>query len=220
VRLGAALALWALASAPVLAADVGGGAAILARTPEADGIFAVQPDGSLRHLQSGLICRVKYPDVSLVRLEVFKSNLGPGADVGCDYARPAAGGGDEAELTVFATKMTAGETLDSVYSQRLAEVRSREGKSEARPAVSFEGGGERSAVRSAEFDLMIGGRAYLSDVIVSVKAGWSIEVRATYPKDVVLRGDRGPEEAAEKFDAPVPLIAWLQADSSVGQGSP
>ena len=146
-------------------------AALLTRTPEAAGVFEAQPDGAARHVQSGLLCPAKFPNVELWHLEVFPSSLGKGADVGCDYGRNGPDGLFVSKLTIFVTRMTPEETLDSDFAQRQAEVTSAmPGAIEKGPAVQIApaSGSDTQALadsmKSAEYSVTLDGRSYLTDV--------------------------------------------------------
>ncbi len=66
--------------------------------------------------------------------------------------------------------------------------------------------------RSAEYRLEIGGIHYLSDVVVGVRSGWIIEVRATFATDVSSL--QSAEDAVG--DAAMPGVAFMTAVGSVG----
>src|SRR5215469_11013721 len=67
-------------------------AEIVKNTKGTDGVFVVRDDGTIRHVQSGLVCPAKFPNVAFWHAELFDSPLGPGMDVGCDYGRNGADG--------------------------------------------------------------------------------------------------------------------------------
>src|SRR6185436_13633692 len=90
-------------------------------TPGTSGVFEPQPDGSVRHVQSGFVWPAKLPNANLWALLVFASPLGPGNDVGCSYGR-AKGQTPESKVTIFVVKAAAGTTLDSAFARHQDEL--------------------------------------------------------------------------------------------------
>jgi len=196
---------------------------IVARTPNTAGIFEVAANGDILHLQSGLRCPGAFPAVAFWHAEVF----GPpndGSDVGCDYGRNDAAGHPVSKLTIFATRMTHA-TLDDAFETYRGEV------ARSYPAARYTGpaivvgpaGGAKpdarpfGAFRSAEYDVPVGGVHYCSDLVVAVRAGWVLEVRATYRTDAPADAH---EAVAAVSDAAGPALALLAAVGSVGVKAP
>lgn len=98
---------------------------LVAATENAKGVWSVQPDGSIKHVQSGLVCPVTFPNVLLAKLFVFPAVGGQtGTDVGCDYIRGTGsdwGRNLDAVLTIYATQ-APGFTLDVAFTQYEAEM--------------------------------------------------------------------------------------------------
>lgn len=197
---------------------------LLQQSPDAIGVFALQPNGSVRHLQSGLICRPDYGDLKLAHLEVFASDFGKGADVGCDYGRFDAQGRALSKLTVFVTRASAGETVESLLERRRQEVRKSWPDADERgPAIVFgdhsQGPSAWSGVRSAEFAVKFGDTHYLSDLVVVLQGGWEIEIRGTYPTDIQVAPNTDAKTAAgQVVEAAGPAVALEDALASVGRG--
>jgi hypothetical protein len=159
---------------------------IVAKTQGADGVFVVQDDGKIRHVQSGLICRAKYPNVSFWHAFVYPSNAGQGTDVGCDYGRNDSDGKAVSKLSIFATRAAEGMTLDQAFARYRNEVVQvtpnaishgeaivAEDKNPAKPSTFPE-------FRSEEFGLVLDGRPYTSQLLVLILDGWVIEIRSTF----------------------------------------
>ncbi len=199
-------------------------AAIVAKTPEAAGVFVVADDGSIHHQQSGLVCPASYPNVKLFQVLIFPSAAGPGLDVGCDYIRPDTKGGADAKLTIFATKAADGLTLDQAFNNYRNEVvKTWPTAKSLGPALEMHQMGKSNPFpdfRSEEFALWINDRDYSSDLIVTIKSGWVIEIRATYsgkPNEIVVTKEGGTEAAVNAAgDRAVPAKAWLDALASIG----
>jgi hypothetical protein len=191
---------------------------LIESSPQAQGVFVLQADGTIRHVQSGLVCRPNFNALKLAHLEVFESQLGKGADVGCDYGRFNAKGEALSKLTIFVTRASPGETVDQVLDRRRAEVRENmPDAKETGPALDIQAADPKwRGVRSAEYAVKFGQTRYLSDVIVAVQNGWEIEIRGTYPIDIVSAPNADPKQVADQFDAPGPAVALADALGSVG----
>jgi len=203
---------------------------IVAKTPGADGVFGVEDNGDIRHVQSGLRCPAAFPTVAFSHAEIF-SPPGLGTDMGCDYAREDAQGHAVTKLTIFATKV-GDASIDQVFaSDRAGLEKASPGAKYKGPALTVgQGAAGKSApspfgeFRSAEYAEVRGGAHYLSDLIVAVRAGWALEIRATFPTDVAAGATK--EQLAKAMamvngDNTVAVIAFGAAITSVGiAGSP
>jgi len=63
---------------------------ILAKTPAANGVFVSTDKGGARHIQSGMVCLLSFPNLKLWHLQIYDSAKGWVTDVGCDYGRQGA----------------------------------------------------------------------------------------------------------------------------------
>lgn len=156
---------------------------VLARAKDVEGVFEVQEDGQIKHLQSGLICPAEYPNAELYNFLVYTSAAGKGLDVGCDYRRPDKLGGASAKFTVYATKASPTTTLDSAFDGYRKEI--AEGNKNVRaqgPSLRMSGSPppDFPEFRSEEYLLTWNDRDYTSQLIVTIVSGWVIEVRATF----------------------------------------
>ena len=160
---------------------------IVASTPEADGVFVVQENGSIRHVQSGMVCGARYPSYEFWHTEVFSSGAGKGTDVGCDYGRSGKDGLPAAELTVFAVKQADGLTLDQAFAAYRAQVVAMYPDAvSSGPALEIKLAGTDQDTyepfeefRSAEFTRTLDGQIWTEDLIVLIRKGWVLEVRKT-----------------------------------------
>lgn len=209
-RPGAIAAVMLLLAAPA-AAQAADASGIIARAGNAHGVFEPLPDGSLRHVQSGMICPASFPNVELWQIGVFPS-VGFGDDVGCDYGRRGADGAPESKLAIYATRVAPGDTLEAMFEQRKLEVQYSMPEAVLAgtaipPELAQVSGDGSGGMLSAQYALAApdGGRGRLTDLIVAVKSGWQIKIRATYP---------APEGA--NIDTPGPVNAWLRAMDTVG----
>lgn len=195
---------------------------ILANTAGADGVFTVQDDGAIMHLQSGLVCPASFPNVALFHLLIYQSGE-KGSDVGCDYIRPDDLGGAYAKLTIFATKAAPETTLDSAfagYQREVAQV--FKGAQPIGPAIRIEDKtGKMPEYRSEEYLIKLNERDNTSDLIVTVSAGWVIEIRATYagkPDEIHLEKGQSAKDAAVAIgDRVMASTAYIGAVHSVGK---
>jgi hypothetical protein len=174
--------------------------AIVAKTPQASSVFVVQNDGSVRHVQSGMICPAKYPNAGFYQLFVYAAD---GSDVGCDYRRPDDKGGAWSKLTIFATKAAPDMTLDRAFTGYHNEiVRSSPDAKSQGPAIREGGGTPPSSfpeIRSEEFVEPLNDNTYTSQLYVALNAGWIIEIRATFvglPNKIEVNKEDGPDAAA------------------------
>jgi len=156
---------------------------IVAHSDGADGVFVVNDDGSVKHIQSGMVCPPKFPNVAFWHAEVFSSSLGKGMDVGCDYGRNGVGDQWVSKLTIFATKAPDGMTLDQAFGDYREQVTKVSPDAVSRgEALKIENkGGNPPDIRSEEFSVTRNGVAYTTDLLVSIQRGWILEIRATYP---------------------------------------
>jgi hypothetical protein len=195
---------------------------ILAQVAEADGVFTIADDGSLHHVQSGLVCPASFPSMKLYHVLVFPGDAGKGSDVGCDYRRPDDKGGANAKLTIFATRAADGVTLDDAFAKYRNEVvTTYQGITSVGPALVVEDKSKTPAMpetRSEEFTLPLNGRTYSSDLIVCIKNGWIIEIRGTYsgmPNEIVATDDKRALDDA-LADRAAPATAFVMAVASLG----
>jgi hypothetical protein len=221
-----ALALSALAAAfvePAIAADPvtpgnpNPSAEMLIRNPGTLGIFETQSDGSIRHIQSGFVCPAGFPTVNFWNLQVVPSPLGPGTDVGCDYGRVRGGqisNGAESKLTIYIVKAQPRMTLDDAFARYQNEMHGANPTARSRGEVIHLQGptGELPGVRSEGAEIVIGNRRYMTELVVSLIAGWIIEIRSTYPTEFVS-GD-----PVAGIDIPMSIIAWTTAVGAFAKG--
>src|SRR6476646_1683188 len=95
---------------------------VVAHSPGAQSTFNVQPDGSIRHLQSGLLCPADFPNTHLVDVQIYSTVAGVGTDVGCDYARLTGDHVVAAKLTIFFVRASDTTTLASAFEKYRTEV--------------------------------------------------------------------------------------------------
>jgi hypothetical protein len=180
------LAFVALASLPARAADdpsvlKAENTAIVAATPEAAGVFTVQDDGTIRHVQSGLVCPAKYPNAAFYHVLVYRPD---GTDVGCDYRRADGKGGAWAKFTIFAVKAADGLTTDQAFAGYQKEL--VQAYPDARPLGEAVQGDPKdtnspfAGMRSGEYLVTWNGQDYTTQLYVVVSHGWVIEVRTTF----------------------------------------
>jgi hypothetical protein len=195
--------------------------ALVAQEPKATGVFTVQDDGAIKHVQSGLLCPARYPNVSFSRAMVFADD---GTDVGCDYIRHDDKGGASAKLSIFAVKATADTALDAVFAKYRAEVVGTwEGAVSQGESIHVEGKSDSTPfpdIRSEEFLIPLNGRTYTTAVIVTISKGWVIEIRATFDglPNVIDVSKGGTESAVlAGGDRVMGPKALFDALSTVGQ---
>jgi hypothetical protein len=181
-------------------------AEIVARAPNALGVFKAQADGRILHLQSGFRCPAALPSMDFWHAEVFVAS---GADVGCDYGRADASGRGVAKLTLFLVR-AKDRPLDEVFEGYKAEV------AQAMPTMIYQGpaltvdgdsaaGSPYGEFRSAEFTGSFNGVASESQLLVAIRRGWILELRVTY------RTGGGDKADAEPLDTQSAPLVFLQA---------
>jgi hypothetical protein len=198
---------------------------IVARSPDTDGVFVVQDDGTIKHLQSGLVCPAQYSNVTFFSALVFPSAAGKGLDVGCDYRRANDRGGANAKLTIFATKMAPEVTLDQAFEGYRREIAQTQHDVKAvGPALRVEyknGVLPGPEFRSEEYSISMNSREHTSQLIVAIVSGWTIEIRATFagkPNVVEITKEDGPD--APKLwagDRVMSALAFIAATGSIGK---
>jgi hypothetical protein len=162
---------------------------IVAGTPEADGIFVVQDDGSIKHVQSGMVCGARYPSFEFWHVEVSSSGADKGSDVGCDYGRNGKDGRPVATLTVSAVRQADGLTLNQAFAGYRAQILAAYPDAvPSGPALEIKLAdtdedtyGPFEEFRSEEFVRKLDGEDWTEDLIVLVRNGWVLEVRKTMP---------------------------------------
>jgi len=197
---------------------------IISAEPKAAGVFVAQDDGSVRHIQSGLICPAKYPNVDFYHVLVYAQN---GNDVGCDYRRADENGGAWSKLTIFATKATPGLTLDQAFARYHSEIAQTSPKAVSQgPAIreSSNRAPDFPEIRSEEFIEPLNETTYTSQLYVAIEDGWVIEVRTTFvglPNKIDVTKDGGTEEAVLKMgDRVMGPKALFDALGTVGRSAP
>jgi hypothetical protein len=197
---------WAQGPAPRPVPEVN--AEIVARAPNALGVFKVQADGRVLHVQSGFRCPAALPSMDFWHAEVFVAS---GADVGCDYGRADAAGRGAAKLTLFLVKAGT-RPLDQVFEGYKAEV------AQAMPTMIYQGpaltlegaaagGSPYGDFRSAAFSGSFNGVPTASQLLVAIRRGWILELRVTYRTE---SGDQADAENLTKDTQSAPLV-FLQA---------
>src|SRR5208282_3014342 len=130
-------------------------AQVVAQTPGAATVFAVQENGDVVHIQSGLRCPAAFKNVAFWRVEIFPS-AETGGDVGCDYGRSAGDGHAVSKLTIFATR-SDGASLDAAFAAHEAQIAQIEDARYRGPALVVDTkNGTASPLgdfRSAEYDV-------------------------------------------------------------------
>lgn len=196
---------------------------IVARNPNADGIFAVQDDGTIKHLQSGLLCPASFPNVRFFHAMVFPAP-GKGHDVGCDYGRANERGGANAKLTIFAVKAAEGTTLDAAFAGYQREVvQSYQNVRAQGPVLTVTENESQTPLdfRSEGYLVTLNQRDYSSELIVAISAGWIIEVRSTYvgkSREILFNEGDGPDVlAATLGDRVMSATALFSALGTVGK---
>ena len=195
---------------------------IVASTPGADGVLEVHDDGTIKHLQSGLVCPASFPNVRLFGTRVYPS-AEKGADIGCDYIRADPSGRASAKLTLFATKAPPGVTLDAAFQAYQREVTQvwRNLRAVGPAMLVQDATGKFPEFRSEEYLVTMNGSDGTSDLVVTIDAGWIIEIRATYagrPNEIGLAADEGVKNATlEVGDRVMANAAFVAAIATVGK---
>lgn len=215
VGLGCALALAARGEPPTPKPppDV---AAIVARTPDADGVFRAQDDGTALHIQSGLICPAILGEARMWQLASYTTALGPGTDVGCDYGISGTQDLWLAKLTIFAVKAVPGETVEKAFARYRAEVLgANPGAELIGPALEMKGEVPENmkSFLSEQYQVSVDGLTYVTDLVVDLQSGWIIEIRGT------VRTSVEPSEQASALGslAANSFLGFDQAKSTIGQ---
>jgi hypothetical protein len=196
-------------------------AAVVAGDKDTAGVFTVQDDGTIKHVQSGMICPAALPNGSFYHAMVFDG--GKGLDVGCDYRRADDKGGADFKLSIFATKAQSGTTLDSAFARYRSEVTQtfKDAKSVG-PAIVIHdeatGSKRLPEIRSEQFTLLFNSRDYTTEVVVAVVRGWVLEIRATYTgKPQELDVDATKDAGNWTLDRTASTMALLGAADTLGK---
>jgi len=198
---------------------------IVRRSPNTSGVFAVQDDGTIKHLQSGLVCPENYPNAAFFNALVYPSDAGKGADVGCDYSRADDKGRAVLKLTIFAVKPVSETTLDRAFEGYRQEItQTYPNAIPLGPALHIENKGGASQfpeIRSEEYSIAISGLEYTSQLVVAIAQGWVIEIRATFPgkpNAIELNKDADANAAAMAVaDRAMVSLALVAAVGTVGK---
>jgi len=195
--------------------------AIIDKTAGAAGVFKVEANGDIRHAQSGLRCPAAFPAAAFLRAEIF-SPAGKGTDVGCDYGRLGPNGRAASELTILTTKSDTATLDDAFALDQMGVVKRMPQAKLLGPALTVSGAGKSEdptfgAFRSAEYGVRLDGGRYISDLIVAVRHGWVIEIRATY---LAASDDDADKSAKQPEDSISPAFALLAAIGSIGAAAP
>ena len=203
-------------------------AAIVAKTSGSVGVFEVQENGDILHIQSGVRCPASFKNVGFRHVLIFSAPH-TGTDIGCDYGRTGPDGYSVSKLTIFATRTT--ESIDQVFAGVQQEI--AESRPEARyigPAVEMvsEDGDldDCSPIfgdfRSAEYEFELNGVRYLSDAILTIRSGWIIKVRATFSTEVqVGSGEQDLENAVNAAgDMVAPSYALISVLGNLNNTTP
>jgi hypothetical protein len=182
----ALLALALLAAAPALADDASDlrqkNQTVMAATPRAPGVFALEDDATIKHLQSGLVCPARFPNVVLFHLFVYAAD---GSDVGCDYGRADGRGGAWSKLTIFVVKAKPDATVEDAFARYRGEVLLTypEARSQG-PSVQVEdkskGASPLPDFRSEDFLIAENDQTYTTQLYVTVVKSWTIEIRVSF----------------------------------------
>ena len=199
---------------------------IVGHSDGADGVFVVGDDGSVKHVQSGLICPPKFPNVDFWHAEVFSSPLGKGMDVGCDYGRGDPNGKAVAKLTIFATRAPGGMTLDQAFAKYRNEVLATFPDATSRGEVIQDDTPpdkrqDYPGFRSEEFVVQIDGAPFTTQLVVEVESGWMIEIRSSFlgeSNHIYLTKESGVHGAVlATGDRLMAAVARMFAEGSVGK---
>jgi len=148
-------------------------------------------------------------------LQIYPSDKGVGTDIGCDYGRQDADDFWVAKLTIYAVKAEAGDTAAQAFARYQAEVKRKYPTAKVLgTAIEFteEPPPEMKDVQSEEYEIMMNGRRYQSDLIVAMKAGWVIEIRGSS----AMEAADGSEGVMALGDLANPSLALMQALSTIG----
>jgi hypothetical protein len=220
---GLFLVLALLAAMPALADDAAGlkhqNEAVLAATPEAAGLFALQDDGTIKHLASGLVCPSHFPNAVFYHLLVYAKD---GSDVGCDYRRADDKGGAWAKLTIFAVRAKPDTTADGAFAQYRGELLQAypDAKPQGPGIVPDKSKSDASLLdfRSEQFLITMNNQTYTTQLYVAVVKGWTVEIRTTFvgaPNEIVA-GREGPNSVADEMgDRLIGSIALIGAIGTI-----
>ena len=149
--------------------------ALVDRTPNGASVFRIGPDGTVIHIQSGMMCAPGQPLMALDRL-VIESGVALGDDVACDYVGPSG------KTTVFATRRGS-RTLEAYAADTFAAIRRIH--PDARPI-----GGQMwlgypgiSQPIGMSFAITQNASASITSAWIAQEGNWLILVRATYPAE-------------------------------------
>jgi len=194
---------------------------IVPKATGAPGIFSVQEDGTIRHIQSGMICPADFPNVHFLSLQIYKS-AAVGDDVGCDYGRSGPDGRAVSKLTIFATRAPADATLDAAFAHYKQEIVNQyPGAAEVPAALHIQvpqTGKDRTDYRATGYTVSANGVPRHTELITALWGQWVLEVRATYPSAIIMvEKDTSQQELAEKlFDIKSPYLVFMSASRSLG----
>ena len=193
--------------------------ALLGRLQDGTTIFTIEQNGSLTHIQSGLVCTGTVKDYSLDAIYIF-NKAAPADDVGCDYARRSDDGNIVSKLTVFFVKGEQDTNLDTAFSHYRDEVLRASPGATPTPSqlhIKDETGVDNPAYKSSGFTIALNGEPYHSELIVGFVKPWIVEVRSTYKNDSIhVDMSKGKEAALadalrQKSDITNPYIAFLES---------
>jgi hypothetical protein len=195
---------------------------VVGNTKGADGVFVVLDNGDIRHVQSGLVCPAKFPNVDFWHAEVFDSS-GQGTDVGCDYGRQGPAGHWVSKLTIYATRAPDGLTLDQAFAQDRGEFMQVSPNAVSQgDAVKVQGStSPLPEIRSEEFVSMRGDGEYTDDVLVAMQSGWILEIRTTFlgkPNTVEMANGATVEDAVNAIaDRAMTAEAFAHVAQTIGK---
>jgi hypothetical protein len=190
---------------------------IVARSPHADGVFVVQGDGTIKHVQSGMVCAANFTNVNFWHSEVFDD--GKGLDVGCDYGRNGADGKWISKLTIFAVKSPEGATLDNVFAHYKQEIeRTYPAAVALAPALQMN---SKMVYRAQGYTVAVDGGNRHEELIVGLTNGWTIEVRASYPHAGIVVKDANDKTDLKNqlFDIESPYLSFMAAVTSLEEAA-
>lgn len=172
---------------------------IVAKTPGAEGVFAVREDG-VRHVQSGLIC-TPFPNVSLTQTNIFPS-AGKGESVSCDYSRTDKTGVVVSTLSIGVTKAEADTTVQSAFAKSQHDLAgSFQSIAPVEVIADVPPSAHNAGMHAEKFFGMHDGRESTAELHVAMGLGWIVQVRAIYagkpgkPGIAVVEPGQDPMEA-------------------------
>lgn len=193
--------------------------AIVAASDAAGSIFSVRADGSILHRPSGAVCPSDFEYMHLADIQIYPATT-PGDDIGCDYGRVGPDGYFASKLTIFIVRVPDGTTLDSVYEKYRNEVLATPSAVEGPASLHIadeKTGSDDSSYRASGFSITLDGRRYHSELLVSLRGEWAIEVRATYPNAVIVVDKNATQESlrAQLDDIKDPYLAFMAVNDSL-----